>query len=335
MEGGDYEEVSYVPDHDFGAARVDYDAHAGRSYKKAKEDDLKEDDLLPRIIRTDAETGIILSVDHTGSMGDKPGIVYDKFPYLVHEAQTEYLPPNSPFCVASFGDAREIEDYPLQARPFAGKQELPVRLKELVLVPGSGGAGMEESSELMALYALHSIRFGKKAGRSRRKPVYIMITDECCYRTVNQDMAAKVYVKTSKGIAAEKIFRALHRKYEAFLILMPYGGASNWQDRRSQEVKSFWLDYFDEDHTAYLEDARRIVDVIFGLLAKAADRREYFEREIMKRQVEDVSEDERDEGRRKVDTVFRSLGTVHRGIWDAGGSTMFRRGKGKAAKPPL
>ena len=56
-----------------------------------------------------------------------------------------------------------------------------------------------------------------------------------------------------------------------------------------------------EDHVVELPDAKRVVDVIFGILARETGRIEYFREEIEGRQDPD-----------QVKTVYKSLATIHK-----------------------
>jgi HPt (histidine-containing phosphotransfer) domain-containing protein len=55
-----------------------------------------------------------------------------------------------------------------------------------------------------------------------------------------------------------------------------------------------------EDHIAYLADPARVVDVIFGILARETGRISDFRKEIEGRQTAD-----------QVKTVYRALKTIH------------------------
>ena len=61
----------------------------------------------------------------------------------------------------------------------------------------------------------------------------------------------------------------------------------------------------DEEHIAYLPEPERVVDVIFGILAKETDRVAYFREELEGRQRDD-----------QVKTVYKSLASIHRMVGD-------------------
>ena len=61
-----------------------------------------------------------------------------------------------------------------------------------------------------------------------------------------------------------------------------------------------WSALLGEDHIAMLSDPERVVDVIFGIMAKEAKKISYFKKELEGRQTP-----------AQVKTVMTSLSTVH------------------------
>ncbi len=294
-EGGDYETVHYDPTHDFSASRREYAVHSGRSYEKAVDQGVSVDDLLPKSMTSHSTNPLIICYDESASMIGWPGTFYSKFPYLVHEATMEYLGQDTEISFAAHGDAPNRERYPVQARPFAKRDEVKTRLKELVH-EGDGGGTKHESSELVALYYLRNV----KTPDAVRKPIYIFITDEMSYERVSPDMAAVAKVKLDETLATSEIFRELNERFAVYLILKPYYNSEDGQDSDSRRIREFWLQYIDADHIAPLADPNRVVDVVFGILAKETDRVDYFNKEITERQTPE-----------QVAIVKAALGDIH------------------------
>src|SRR3989344_1949239 len=142
--------------HTFVNARKAYDASAGRSYDDAKAAGKTLVDLLPKSIKTEARHVVLFLTDETGSMGEWPGVVFAKMPYLDHEAKTEYLGKDTEFCFAAFGDAHNNEDSPLQVRPFAKSEGTKKAIGELV-IEGKGGGQYRETYEIGALYLARKV----------------------------------------------------------------------------------------------------------------------------------------------------------------------------------
>ncbi len=300
-ESGDYSPGVWAG-HDFSSARRAYDSHVGRSYADATAAGKVTKDLIPDEVKTDSDSPLIVVVDETGSMGEWPKIMFSKLPYLEHETK-EYLGENAEFCFAAIGDAHNGERYPLQVRPFAKGLDLEKRLKELI-IEGNGGGQGTETYELAALYALKNIKMPKAI-----KPIIIFIGDEKTYSVVSKDMAETYCnVKLDKAMPTKDIFEALKEKMSVYFIQKSYGSGSGTTNNISDDDRSnfkHWSELVGEDHIAVLPSADRVVDVIFGILAKETGRIAYFEQELEDRQLADKG------GQSKVDMVYKSLVTIH------------------------
>lgn len=300
-ESGDYSPGVWAG-HDFSSARRAYDSHVGRSYADATAAGKVTKDLIPDSVKTNSTAPVIVVVDETGSMGEWPKIMFSKLPYLEHETK-EYLGDDAEFCFMAIGDAHNGETYPLQVRPFAKGLDLKKRLEELI-IEGNGGGQGTETYELAALYALKKVDMPKAI-----KPIIIFIGDEKCYNVVSKDMAESYCgVKLEKAMPTEAIFKALQDKMSVYFIQKSYGAGSGSTNRYSDDDRGtfkHWAGLVGEDHIAVLPSADRVVDVIFGILAKETGRIAYFEQELEDRQLKDKG------GQAKVDMVYKSLVTIH------------------------
>jgi hypothetical protein len=328
-ESGDYSPGVWSG-HDFASARKTYDATAGRSYDKAVSAGKATKDLIAENVETESTCPLIVVIDETGSMGEWPKIMFSKLPYLEHETK-EYLGDDAEFCFMAIGDAHNNEKYPLQVRPFAKGLDLKKRLEELV-IEGNGGGGGEETYELAALFAAEKISMPKAI-----KPIIIFIGDELPYNTISKDHAADLCgLKLEKTLTTKSVFEKLKDKMSVYFIQKSYGAgnsSSNVVSEDDRRAFKAWANLVGEDHIAVLPTADRVVDVIFGILAKETGRIAYFEHEIEDRQTD-----------AQVDVVYKSLKTIHK-ISDtarkvAGGKSILRNsmkklsdGKSKSVKP--
>ncbi|HTM69111.1 MAG TPA: hypothetical protein VL426_07545 [Candidatus Binatia bacterium] len=324
-EGDDYTPAPWAAQHDFKSARASYDRNAGRSYADAQAKNVTASDLVPESIATKSKHPLLIWCDTTGSMGGWPGVMFSKIPYLDHEMRTEYLGEDAE---VSFGSITDTGDeYPLQVRPFVQGEGLKTSLEKLVLAGGGSGPGTYcESYAVAALYACRNVKFPKAAG----KPTLIIIGDEMPYDLVSRSDAktfAKVDIEETR-LSADAIFKELTEKYSVYLILKPYGGESLTGDELrgvTKDVYERWEKILGARRIAFLPTADRVVDVIFGILAKEADKVAYFREEIEGRQRPD-----------QVETVYKSLLTVH--AEDPapkpkpGASTMHKPAGGKRSK---
>lgn len=277
--------------HDFKSARVAYDKHAGRSYTEAVKEGKKASDLVPKGIKTKSESPLVIACDVTGSMGEWPATIFSKLPYLEMEGK-EYLGETMEISFAAIGDAVRGDKYPLQVRPFVQGTGLTDELKALV-IEGGGGGGGEESYDLAAEYYAENVEMPNAV----RKPIFIFIGDEGLYDELTTDIAEDfAKVKLKKNINLEEIFSNLKKIYNVYVVRKAYGSGDSY-------IQAQWARLIGEDHICPLDDANRVVDVIFGILARETGRVDYFKKEIGDRQKPE-----------QVNVVMKSLKTVHAAI---------------------
>lgn len=324
-ESGDFDPGVWKG-HDFSNARKAYDDHVGRSYGDAVKTAVTSADLLQESLATNSPAPLMIWCDVTGSMGTWPATIFSKLGYLELEGQ-EYLGKEMEIAFGAIGDAFS-DKYPLQVRPFGKGVDLATELKKLV-VEGGGGGTNRESYELAALYALHNVSIPKAIN-----PIMIIIGDEGFYDMISKGDAkdsAKTVLQESR-IESANVFKDLMKKFSVYLIRKPYRNSVG--DKRSPEdeiIHAQWARVLGEDRICMLPNADRVVDVIFGILARETNRIDYFKDEIKNRQKPE-----------QVDTVMKSLATVHKlaagnaPAPDVGSkSVMHKLTDGKKTKPLL
>lgn len=303
-ESGDYVPAPHWGGHDFASARrayADKVVSAGPSIAAKLSVDAAS--LVPELLETDCESPLVIACDVTGSMQEWPATIFSKLPYLEHEGK-EYLGKNMKICFAAIGDYHS-DKYPLQVREFVEGAELKTNLEALINEQGGGGSS-EESYDLAALY------FAKccNCPKAIRKPILIMIGDEGIYSFVDQE-AAEEYCKMTvkKGeLTPSKVFKDLQEKFAVYVIRKPYNCTTNNRSTREIAIHQQWVDLLGDDHVVSLPDPNRVVDVIFGILAKETGRVDYFKDELEGRQGKDT------DGAHKIDVVLKSLRSIHENI---------------------
>ena len=113
-------------------------------------------------------------------------------------------------------------------------------------------------------------------------------------------MAGQARTTIQSRIPTEQVFEELKSKYSVYLILKPYNNSAGDGNVENKAVRKQWLKYLDEEHIAPLGDPDRVVDVIFGILAKETGKIDYFKKEIEERQEKD-----------KVALTYKALKTIH------------------------
>lgn len=304
------ETADYTPGawsgHDFSSARKAYDVHVGRSYADATTAGKTATDLVPAKLTTNSPAPLIILCDVTGSMGEWPAVIFSKLPYLDIEGK-EYLGPDMEICFGAVGDAMS-DRYPLQMQPFGRGQDLKASLKELI-IEGGGGGQNRESYELAGLYCARNIETPNAT-----KPIIIFIGDEALYDHVTKSTARMAHVDLDCSVISTKqIFSELTQKFSVYVIRKTYL-------RDDNVIHGQWIELLGSENVAKLEAADRVIDVIFGILAKETGKVDYFKAEIEGRQTPE-----------QVNTVYKSLSTVHVSVPSDGKSRMALP-KGKKTK---
>jgi hypothetical protein len=291
-EDSDYTPASWSANTSFSDARAAYDDSAGRSYSEAVHKGTTVSDLVPEKVSSDAAAPIVLVFDVTGSMGTWPAVMFSKFGYFDHEADF-YTDHDYEVCVAAIGDSK-YDDYSLQVRPFGKGNDVAEALKKLV-IEGGGGGNTVESYNLAAVYFANNCNMSKAI-----RPILIFVGDEGVHELTTADEAKNLCkVDTKEDVDTAKVFEELKRKFEVFIIRKRFDSSEN------HRINKQWEDYLGADHVANLQDAGRVVDVIFGILAQVTNKVDAFKKELTDRQSKD------EDGPEKIEKTLVALNTIH------------------------
>lgn len=288
------EDADYTPGawtgHSFADAKRFYADHAGRDYRdaaaKVADGTLKATDLVPARIATESLSPLVIACDVTGSFGTWPQVIFSKLPYLDLEGK-EYLGADMEISFCAVGDTTS-DNFPLQVQRFGSGPPLKDNLSALK-IEGGGGGGSCESYEIAALYYARNVDMPNAV-----KPVLVFIADEAPYAVVTRTAAKSAKVDLERDIGVDQVFAELKARFSVYLVHKPYTVGN---------TRAEWVRLLGEDRIADLQDPERVVDVIFGLLARETGRVDYFRKEIEARQGGATDP--------KVKTVYRALHTVH------------------------
>lgn len=299
-ESGDYEPAAHWKGYDFNSARAAYKDVIDRSYDDAVAKKVSVVDCVPETLETDSEAPLVIACDITGSMDKWPQTIFSKLPYLEHEGK-EYLGEGMQIAFCAIGDVFS-DKYPVQVRPFVSGIGLKESLEKLI-IEGGGGGSSQESYDMMALYLSEHC----KMPQAIRKPIMIFIGDEGVYSYVDNSHA-KTWARTDlkDKVTPESVFEKLKEKFSVYIVRKPYQCNSNNPGTAEKRIQEQWCALLGADHVVSLPSADRVVDVIFGILAKETDRVNYFEKELKDRQLPDKDGDE------KVSVVLKSLHSIHK-----------------------
>lgn len=257
-------------------------------------------------LTTDSLYPIIVGVDTTGSMSEWPKIFFEKLPLLYKEA-IKYFPQ----CEISFQAINDYHadgpQYALQPAPFGRGAQLDELIGQLYPY-GGGGGQTKESYEIFAAYNSFL-----KAPKAVIKPVAIILGDEAPFDQVPLEVCRHYgLIVGEEPLPAKEAFRKLHATCDVFLVRKPYYGFGE----PDEPIMKIWREMalVPRERILNIEEPRRVVDVILGILGILTGKAELFEQELKERQ--DASQ---------VKEVLNSLhdlkGSIH-SVQDPGQASM-------------
>jgi RNase P/RNase MRP subunit p29 len=133
----------------------------------------------------------------------------------------------------------------------------------------------------------------------------IFICDEGVEHIVNADWAKQfAKVGLSEKLTVGTLFKELSQKFSLYCIRKHYihAGAYLEGDKLvglNAEIHKQWQGLIGAERVALLDDPKRVVDVILGLLAAETGKMDFFTKEITVRQTKD-----------QVKTVMKSMASI-------------------------
>jgi len=273
-ESGDYVEQHWDTSRDFRTVRENYRRKAGSSMQQAVKEAKVLTDLVPNELVSKAARSLVLVFDETGSMGEAPKVLAEKWVYGQHEIHDAYIGAKGDIAICAVGD--EFSDnYYLQVQTFR-RGKGTEKSFEAMVYEGNGGGGCHESYGLPALYLARRASFPNAV----RKPICIFFADEKPHQTVSVDGARSVRVDIRSSKTVQEVFRELRKSFEVYIVMRPYysGGLD---DTTNREIFRIWSELVGgDDRIGYLAQDGRVMDIIFGVLAKEFDKIDYFYKEL-------------------------------------------------------
>lgn len=264
--------------------------------------------ILGRKLSTESDSPLVVAVDVTGSMAEWPRLIFEKLPLLYTEVQ-RYL-PKVEISFAAIGDAT-YDRVPLQAGDFKKEKELDAIVSSLY-PEGGGGGGARESYELMAYYYLNNVETQKA-----KKPIFIFTGDEGFYDSIDSGLV-KTYIGNdiTGSLDSMDIMSQLCKKYDTYILRKQY------ESSHESYINEQWQKALGSQKVLKLDDPRRIVDCIIGIVASTAGSFGDYTKRLTKRQT-----------LVQVKDVMKTLGKLKEG--DTGGTkgkTMHLLPSGKKSK---
>lgn len=233
-------------------------------------------ELSPRKhIKTTKDNVIIVSLDRTGSMGEWTHEIFTRLALLFKEGQ-KYLGESLEIVFMGFGDSQACGD-DFHVAPSGCGPELDGYLVSLDK-QAHGGGNQIESAELPAYYVSQQIDT-----TSAKAVFFFTITDEGFYATVNDgEIDAILGLRApTETVKAAQVFQSLKTRMNVFLIKAETNCYNGYDKAR---IDKQWKDAVGEECFVSLDDHRRVVDVMLGVIAKVRGQMDQFSKDLIARQ---------------------------------------------------
>lgn len=256
--------------------------------------------------KTTAKNVVIVGADVTGSMGNWRDEMFKRLALFFKETQS-FLGDDLEFIFIG------IDDVPLggslEVTPIGRGQILDTYLAAMQQ-EGGGGGNAVESSELAAFYVHEMLDTS-----SAQNVYFFIITDEGFYKVLGGGDAATMSIfgtpassqagtQATEGKSSEQIFRDLKVRMNVYTILAEGTTGHDYSDEQLRGIKKRWRETLGAENVVPLDDARRIVDVMLGVMAKTTGQEEKFSRTLQSRQGGTQY------GSENIETVNKSLAMV-------------------------
>lgn len=229
-------------------------------------------DLSPRKRQvTTKKNVLIVSLDRTGSVRDWQKEIFDRMAVLYTEAQ-KYLGESLEILFVAFGDYQLCRDS-FEVAPLGDGPILDTYILSLNSQANGGGNGIE-SSEFGAVYT-HTLLDTSSA----QNVFFFTVTDEGFYPNISEAESYLGVDAGSKLTSTKDLFRELKVRMNVYNIF-----ALTETGREDRRARKQWEDALGEESVIPLDDARRVVDVMLGTMAKVTGQYDQFSVHLGQRQ---------------------------------------------------
>ncbi|MDP3792352.1 MAG: hypothetical protein Q8Q89_01345 [bacterium] len=219
--------------------------------------------LLPknRKLICNAKNPLVYDFDVTGSMGNLPKIIYDKWPGIVGQIVARKYLADPQMSVTATGDTRSDRS-PLQMADFSNLRNLDKWLKSIHFEGNGGGQG-SESYAMTAYYYAYLCDLPKA-----ENPIYLITGDEAFVEDLLADDLKEYFGGECQDTTAKKVFADLLAKFKdnVFLIHRRYdsGGSERWTNTR---IVNQWQGVIGKERIIPLPEDLAIGDITLGVYA--------------------------------------------------------------------
>ena len=218
-----------------------------------------------RKLTCEAKNPLVYAFDVTGSMGNLPKIIYDKWPGIVGQIIARKYLPDPQMSLAAVGDI--VSDRaPQQMADFSALRNLDRYFKRIYIEGNGGGQGVE-SYEMTAYYYAYLCDMP-----NAENPICLFTGDEGFREELYADDLREHFGGEHKDTTAKKVFEDLIKKFKGNVFLIHRYYSTNGSD---ESIVSMWRRVLGQSRIIFLprEDDLAIGDITLGLYAVVSGAR--------------------------------------------------------------
>lgn len=242
---------------------------------------------------------VMVVLDVTGSMQEWPQEIFKRLPLLYTEL-TRYLGSDDlEILFIAHGDASGSDRYPIQVGRFARGPDLDAILASLEREGGGSGRQSErESHELVAYHLVERIDT-----RSAQNVFAFFVTDEAGYDMVDAGQVDRLLGApvNRELVRAKDVLARLSVSADVYAVVC------DTKTYNHPIAPEWWRGMLGREQVLILDDARRIVDVLLGVMAGKVGKDREFDLDLTKRQAG------LPHGRDNIANVHKTLAIVRKG----------------------
>lgn len=215
---------------------------------------------------------IIVALDGTGSMGGWREEIRNRCKTLFTEAQG-YLGEDLEILFIGFGDLLAGSGDKIEAAPFGDGPVLDDHLMALDM-DQAGFGNNRESADMAAYFVDVNVDVS-----TAQKVYFFVVTDEETYPTIDRFAAQHhLGVDLREPLRLEDLFARLRKKMDTFIVAKKLG------DVHGETPRAFWEKIVGRERVLPLDDGRRVVDVMLGVMAKTTNQYQKFSQRLSQAQ---------------------------------------------------
>lgn len=238
-----------------------------KGYSSVAEEKLNRSHVNPAVLPKDrrlvstCRNPIALNMDGTGSVGDWPAVMWDKFPLVAGQLTVQHYLEDPMISLGLIGDING-DQAPIQIGDFSSIRAMDEWLEKLWRGGCGGGGQGKESYEYAAYFYARRCEM-----EGAETPIFIFTGDEGFYERLTATELTMHFGGEHESVDARIIFEELKKKFRGNVFLIHPTFTMYYGKERDQVFVAQWQEVLGKERVILTGRKRAIGDVILGIIA--------------------------------------------------------------------